>query len=270
MYFNIKPKYPNRIICLTEETTETIYKIGAEDKLIGISKYTVRPPQAPKEKIKVSHFTEANIKQILSLKPEMVFAWSDLQANICKELIKEGIEVICFNHRSVSGILSMINKLGSLIGYQEQAIEYSRKLEMNVTDIYLKNKDLENKPIVYFEEWFDPLITGIEWVSELVEIAGGVEAFPKYAKQSLAKDRILKSTDEVIAKNPDIYIASWCGKPFRKSRLIEREGWEEINFMINDEIHEIPSAEILQPGPAALTDGLEKLDKIITNWRMNS
>ncbi|MDC1067722.1 ABC transporter substrate-binding protein [Candidatus Kapabacteria bacterium] len=263
----IKAKYPERIICLTEETTETIYEIGAQDKLVGISKYTVRPAIASKEKTKVSHFTEANIKQILSLKPDIVFAWSDLQANICQQLIKEGVEVVCFNHRSISGILSMIKKLGSLIGFNDESQAYSRTLEDRVLSIYQSNINHTKKPLVYFEEWFDPLITGIEWVSELVEIAGGREAFPEYAKHSLAKNRILSSFDEVVERNPDIMIASWCGKPFRKSRVIERQNWDEISFVQNEQIYEIASADILQPGPAALTDGLDKLNMIINNWR---
>lgn len=266
MHFNFKIEYPKRIICLTEETTETIYALGADKHLIGISKYTVRPSQAPKEKTKVSHFTEANIKQILSLKPDIVFAWSDLQADIAKDLIKEGIEVVCFNHRSISGILSMIIKLGSLIGYYDEAQEYAEKLTQKLNSVAQKGKARKHKPTVYFEEWFDPLITGIEWVSELIELAGGIEAFPEYAKESLAKNRILASYDEVIPKNPDIMMASWCGKPFRKSRVIERQGWDELKFMINDEIHSIPSEIILQPGPAALTNGLDQIMKIIDDW----
>lgn len=262
----IKPKKIDRIICLTEETTETLYEIGASDLIVGISKYTVRPEIARKEKTKVSHFTEANIKQILDLKPDIVFAWSDLQADIAKELIKNGVEVVCFNHRSISGILGMIERLGAIIDKKDEAYLFSQSLQDRLLIAREKGKLRKVKPVVYFEEWFDPLITGIEWVSEIVELAGGIEAFPEYAKQPLAKNRILKSFDEVIPKNPDIMLASWCGKPFRKSRVIERQGWDELSFLVNDEIYEIPSSTILQPGPAALTDGLEQIVSIFDEW----
>lgn len=258
--------YPKRIICMTEETTETLYSIGAGDLIVGVSAYTVRPLQVKKEKTVISHFTDANIEKIIKLEPDLVLAWSDLQADICKELISRGIEVVCFNHRSVHGILGMILKLGGLVGRTNEAVKFAETLNNKIEKVRSIGEKRSKKPVVYFEEWYDPLITGIEWVSEIIEIAGGIEAFPEYAKKSLAKDRILKTTDEVIPKDPDIMLASWCGKPFKEKKVRAREGWDDLKFMVNNEIHQIPSEIILQPGPAALTDGLDQIMNIFDAW----
>lgn len=258
--------FPKRIICMTEETTEILYAIGAGDLIIGISAYTVRPPQAKKEKTVISHFTDANIEKIIKLQPNLVIGWSDLQADIARELISRGIEVVNFNHRSVEGIYGMILKLGGLIGKHNEAEKYVDELMSKVDSARKLGYERKHKPKVYFEEWYDPLITGIEWVSEIIEIAGGIETFPEYAKESLAKNRILKTTDEVIPKNPDIMLASWCGKPFKEKKVRSRSGWENLPFIIDNEIHEIPSETILQPGPAALTDGLDQIMSIFDAW----
>lgn len=259
-------KYPQRIVCLTEEPTETLYSIGAEDLIVGISNYTKRPEKARKEKPRISYYTEAKIGRILELKPDLVIAWSDLQAEIVKELVREHVEVMCFNHRDISGILSFIVKLGGLINMQNKATEYANKLKSQLEIANKKGMERKVKPVVYFEEWFDPLITGIGWVSEIIELCGGTEAFPDKAHKPDAKSRIIASFDEVIPKNPDIIIASWCGKPVIKSKISERAGWEEINAIKNNEIHEIPSEIILQPGPAALTDGVDIIMEIIDKW----
>jgi len=260
------PNYPKKIICLTEETTEVLYAIGASDLIIGISEYTVRPPEAPKEKPVVSRYLDAKTDKIFEMKPDIVLAWSDLQADISKELIKMGIEVITFNHRSISGILSMILKLGGIVGKNSEAKKYADSLAKRIDAIEAKSKKINNKPKVYFEEWFDPLISPICWVSELIEIAGGIEIFKENRDSQGAKGRIIENTDEVVNRNPDIIMASWCGKKFHKPKLIRRKNWDKINAVIHDEIYEIPSDIILQPGPAALTDGVDMLADIISKW----
>lgn len=259
-------RYPQRIICMTEEPTEILYLLGEQHRIVGITTYTVRPPKAKKEKPVVSAFTSANIEKILKLKPDLVIGFSDIQADIASILIKKGIEVHIFNHRSVEGILNMIQQLGALVGAGDKASKYIGETEKNLKKSQRESKRLKKKPLVYFEEWYDPMITGIQWVTELIEIAGGIDCFPEHRNQPLAKGRIVKDPIEVARRNPDIIIGSWCGRKFRPDRVRKREGWHEISAIENNQLYEIDSSIILQPGPAALTDGLFALQRIIRDW----
>ena len=259
--------YAERIICMTEETTETLYLLGEEDRIVGISGFTVRPSRARKEKPKVSAFTSAKIDKILALEPDLVLGFSDLQADIAAELVRHGIEVHVFNHRSVAGIFRMIGTLGGLIGEQKRAEGLIRELEAGVEAVRSASARPGKRPRVYFEEWDDPHISGIRWVSELVEIAGGDDCFPELAQESLGKNRIIADSQEIVRRQPDIIIGSWCGKKFRPERVAERPGWEDVPAVRDGELHEVKSAVILQPGPAALTEGLAELQRIIDAWR---
>ena len=258
--------YPRRIVCLTEETTETLYLLGEQDRIVGISGFTVRPPEARKEKPKVSAFTSAKIDKILDLKPDLVLGFSDLQADIAAELIRHGIDVYVFNHRSVDGILRMIGTVGGLIGEQKKAESLIETLNDRLETIRAAT-DGARRPRVYFEEWDDPLISGIQWVSELVEIAGGEDCFPELATEALGKNRIIADPSEVIRRAPDVVLGSWCGKKFRPERVAERPGWDSIPAVANGDVHEVKSAIILQPGPAALTDGIDRIAALIDEWR---
>lgn len=258
-----------RIVCLTEETTETLYAIGAEDMIVGISGFTVRPAIARKTKPKVSTYLDAKIDEIIALKPDLVLAWSDLQASICSQLIASGIAVHCFNHRTVAGILDMISMLGRLIDMTEEAEEYRAFLERKIDLAAMQSSGMQHKPLIYFEEWFDPLISGIAWVSELIELCGGIDLFAEHRAFHDAKRRIISDSSIIIEKNPDIIIASWCGKGVKKEKIRSREGWEMIKAVQNNCIHEIKSPIILQPGPAALTDGIDAIQSIINDWHQN-
>jgi iron complex transport system substrate-binding protein len=258
--------FPNRIVCLTEETTETLYLLDEQHRIVGISGFTVRPPQARKEKPKVSAFITAEIDQIMKLEPDLVIGFSDMQADIAKELIARGITVWINNHRSVDEIFKMIAQLGSLVGKSDAAKNLIHRLKINLANIAAADKNRERKPKVYFEEWYDPLISGIRWVSELIELAGGIDIYKEKQHTSLAKHRIIADKSEVVAHNPDIIIASWCGKKFKKEQLISRENWNTINAVKNDFVFEINSSIILQPGPAAVSDGINAIAGIIDNW----
>lgn len=258
--------YAERIVCMTEETTETLYALGEEDRIVGISGFTVRPPRARKEKPKVSAFTSAKIDRILDLDPDLVLGFSDLQADIAAELIRHGIDVYVFNHRSVDGIFRMIRTVGALIGEQAKTERYAAGLEAGVEEIRSNALRLPRRPRVYFEEWDEPQISGIRWVSELVAIAGGDDVFPELAKESLGKNRIIADPLEVPRRNPDMIIGSWCGKKFRPERVAERPGWGDVAAVRDDEIFEVKSAVILQPGPAALTEGLEQIYGLVSRW----
>ncbi len=253
-------QYPQRIICLTEETTETLYLLGCGERIVGISGFTIRPKEARK-KPKVSAFTEANIEKIVSLKPDIVFAFSDLQADIARELIVRGIQVLTFNQRSVEEILQMILLVGRIVGRAEKAEELVNSYRKRIENFRRQTRTAPH-PKVYFEEWYDPLISGICWVSELIEIAGGKEIFSELREYPDAKRRIV-SSEEVIKRNPDIIIGSWCGKQFKKNVVLKRKGWSEISAVKKNELHEIKSSIILQPGPASLTEGLDALYSII-------
>lgn len=258
--------YPQRIVCMTEEPTEVLYALGEEHRIVGISGFTVRPPRARKEKPKVSAFTSAKISEILKLEPDLAIGFSDIQADIARDLIKAGVEVWISNHRSVDGILAYIRRLGAMVGASEKAEAYAQRAEQHIAEIRAAAAQLPRRPKVYFEEWDEPLITGIRWVAELVRIAGGDDVFPDEAGESLAKHRILGDEREVIRRAPDIIFGSWCGKRFRPERVAARAGWESIPAVRHGDLHEIKSPIILQPGPAALFDGLDAIHAIIAEW----
>jgi iron complex transport system substrate-binding protein len=259
-------RYPHRIVCLTEEPTEVLYALGEEARIVGISGFTVRPARARREKPKVSAFTSAKVDRILALNPDLAIGFSDIQADIAQALIKAGVEVWISNHRSVDGILAYVRRLGALIGASERAERYALELEREVEAVRSEARSLARRPRVYFEEWDEPLISGIRWVSELVGIAGGDDVFPERAACSLAKDRILADPAEVARRAPDIILGSWCGKRFRPERVAARVGWSEVPAVRDGELHEIKSPIILQPGPAALTDGLRAVHSVVRGW----
>jgi iron complex transport system substrate-binding protein len=261
-------RYPSRIICLTEEPTEVLYALGEEGRIVGISGFTVRPAQARREKPKVSAFTSAKLDRILALKPDFVIGFSDIQADIAQSLIKSGIEVWISNHRSVEGILGYVRRLGALVGAAERAERYALELESHLQRVSEAAASLRRRPRVYFEEWDEPLITGIRWVSELIGIAGGDDVFPERAACALGKDRILGDASEVVRRAPDVMFGSWCGKRFRPNRVAARTGWDAMPAVRDGELHEIKSPLILQPGPAALTDGLDAIHQVVRQWSM--
>ena len=258
--------YPQRIVCLTEETTETLYLLGEQRRIVGISGFTVRPPQARREKPKVSAFTSARIDRILQLKPDLVLGFSDIQAEIAAELVRAGVEVHVFNHRTLAEILRMIVMLGGMLGCEANAQALAERLQKGLDEIRAEADTLARRPRVYFEEWDSPQISGIAWVSELIGIAGGQDIFPELACQPLAKNRIVRDPDEVIRRRPDIILGSWCGKKFRPEQVTARSGWQEIPAVRDRELHEIKSSLILQPGPAALTDGVAALQRVFSRW----
>ena len=257
---------PQRIVCLTEEPTEVLYALGEQGRIVGISGFTVRPAVARKEKPKVSAFTSAKIGEIVKLKPDFVVGFSDIQADIAAALIRQGVEVWISNHRSVAEILDYIRRLGALVGVGDKANAYAEGLRQGLEAIEREAALFPKRPRVYFEEWDEPPITGIRWVAELIRIAGGDDIFPERAMESLAKARILEDSDEVIRRAPDIILASWCGKKFRPDKVAARPGWEEIPAVRDGELYEIKSPLILQPGPAALTDGVNEIARIIRAW----
>lgn len=249
---------PRRIVCLTEETVETLYLLGEQDRIAGVSGYAVRPPQVRREKPRVSAFISADIPKILALDPDLVLAFSDLQADIVADLVRAGVAVHVFNQRDVAGILAMIRTLGGLIGEPAKANDLADRFERRLAEAARIGHARPSRPKVYFEEWDEPLISGIGWVSNLISIAGGEDVFPQLAKEKAAKDRIV-APDAVIAANPDIILASWCGKKVVRDKIRERPGWEAVAAVRDDRIVEIKSPLILQPGPAALTDGLDAI-----------
>jgi iron complex transport system substrate-binding protein len=257
---------PQRIVCLTEEPTEVLYAIGEQDRIVGISGFTVRPTRARKEKPKVSAFTSAKIGEILKLEPDFVIGFSDIQADIARELIAAGVEVWISNHRSVAGIIDYIRRLGALVGAAEKAHALAHRAEAHIAEVEKIAVRLPRRPRVYFEEWDEPMISGILWVAELIRSAGGDDIFPERAEKSLARDRIIADPGEVIRRAPDIIFGSWCGKKFRPERVAARAGWEAIPAVRTGQLHEIKSPIILQPGPAALTDGLDALSRVIQAW----
>jgi len=259
-------RYPERIVCLTEETTETLYLLGEERRIVGISGYTVRPPRARHEKPRVSAFLSARNEKILALEPDLVIGFSDLQADILRDLAKAGLNVLVFNQRSVDEILSMIAVLSSIVGAAERGRALIAELERGLGEIRSAAAALKQRPRVYFEEWDAPMISGIRWVSELVEIAGGIDVFSEQSRSHAASGRIVADPARVVEKAPDLMLASWCGKKFRPERVRERPGFSEVPAVKHGELHEIKAAEILQPGPAALTDGVRRMHAIIARW----
>lgn len=258
--------FPRRIVCLTEESTETLYLLGEQDRIVGISGFTVRPPRARKEKPKVSAFTSAKLHEIEALAPDLVIGFSDIQADIAAELIRRGVEVWISNHRSVDGILAYMRRLGALVGADEKARQLCERARTHLDAVAAKAASLPRRPRVYFEEWDEPNISGIRWVSELIAIAGGDDVFPELARESLAKGRILADPLAPAQRVPDIVIGSWCGKKFRPERVAARAGWQDVPAIRDGELHEVKSPLILQPGPAALFDGVDALAAIIHGW----
>jgi iron complex transport system substrate-binding protein len=256
-------QFPRRIVCLTEETTETIYLLGEEDRIVGISGYTVRPPEA-RQKPKVSAFTTAKFDKIIELEPDLVLAFSDLQADIAGELIKRGVNVLAFNQRSIREILEMILTLGRILGAEAKARQLLGRLEEDLRAISSSARRFAGRQRVFFEEWNDPLISGIRWVEELIEIAGGAPIFPELRERKNARDRII-SPAEVAARNPEVIIASWCGRMVQKKQIRERPGWGEVDAVRRNHIYEVKSTYILQPGPAALTEGVRQLHVILAH-----
>jgi iron complex transport system substrate-binding protein len=259
--------YPRRIVCLTEETTEVLYLIEEDWRIVGISGYTVRPKRARREKPRVSAFTSAKIDKILALRPDLVLGFSDLQADIAASLIRHGLAVHIFNQRSCAGILQMIRCLGGLVGAGEKADRLAEHLAADCRGIAAAAAHAAHRPRVYFEEWDEPCISAIEWVSELIECAGGINVFADLAKLPLGRDRIIGDPRRIIEAAPDIIIASWCGKKVNKAAIMARPGFQDIAAVRDGEIHEIKAPIILQPGPAALSDGVAALVAIIDRWR---
>ncbi|HSR66002.1 MAG TPA: ABC transporter substrate-binding protein [Xanthomonadaceae bacterium] len=254
------------MVCLTEEPTEVLYALGEQHRIVGISGFTVRPPQARREKPKVSAFTSAKIDEILRLEPDFVVGFSDIQADIAAALIRHGVEVWISNHRSVAGILDYIRRLGALVGVAARADAYAAGLEAGLQALAREAATLPRRPKVYFEEWDEPPITGIRWVAELVRIAGGDDVFPERAAEPLARQRILEDPGEVVRRAPDIILGSWCGKKFRPDKVAARPGWDAIPAVRTGALHEVKSPLILQPGPAALTDGVREIAGFIRSW----
>ena len=259
---------PQRIVCLTEETTEWLYLLGQEQRIVGISGYTVRPRRAREEKPKVSAFLSAKIDKILALKPDGVFGFSDLQADIASLLIKAGVQVTVFNQRSVDEIFSVLYQVAAMVGEAEQGLARLAAMRAELDAIRQKAADFKRRPKVYFEEWDEPHMSTIRWVSELMGIAGGDDIFPELAVQSMGRDRIIASGQTIVDRAPDIIIGSLCGKKFRPEKVAARAGWEDVPAVRNGQIFEIKSADILQPGPAALTDGVAQLHRIFSQWAL--
>jgi iron complex transport system substrate-binding protein len=258
--------FPLRIVCLTEETTETLYLLEEDWRIVGISGFTVRPARARKEKPRVSAFTSAKIGKILELQPDLVLGFSDLQADIAAELVRAGVEVHVFNHRSVAEILRMIRTLGGMIGCEAKTQHLVERLSASLDQVRDRAAGWPRRPRVYFEEWDEPQISCIRWVSELIGIAGGDDCFPEIACESLGRNRILHDRLEVPRRAPDIILGSWCGKKFRPEEVASRPGWEQVPAIRSGFVREIKSAIILQPGPAALTEGVRAIQSVIEEW----
>jgi iron complex transport system substrate-binding protein len=260
-------RYPSRIVCLTEETTETLYLLEEDWRIVGISGFTVRPPRARREKPKVSAFTSAKVDRIRDLQPDLVLGFSDLQADIAAQLARLGLNVFIFNQRDVAGILQMIRVLGGMIGCGAKADALAVRLERQLDEIRAGAARFARRPRVYFEEWDEPLISGIRWVSELIGIAGGEDCFADNAQHALGKDRIIADPLEVVRRSPEIILGSWCGKKFQPDTVAARPGWEQVPAVAQRQLHEIKSPIILQPGPAALTDGVRTIHELFVKWQ---
>jgi iron complex transport system substrate-binding protein len=261
---------PQRIVCMTEETTEWLYLLGQEQRIVGISGYTVRPRRARDEKPRVSAFTSAKIDKILALRPDCVLGFSDMQADIAAELVRRGVQVTIFNQRSVAEIFSMLFQLAAMVGEAEQGAQRIAQMQADLramqADVVAKVAAGARRPRVFFEEWDTPHISAIRWVSELMGMAGGDDCFPELARESLGKNRIIADGAEIVRRNPDIILGSWCGKKFRPENVAARTGWSAVNAVRHQQLFEIKSPDILQPGPAALTDGVQKMHQIILRW----
>jgi iron complex transport system substrate-binding protein len=257
---------PQRIVCLTEETTEWLYLLGEEARIVGISGFTVRPRRARQEKPKVSAFLTAKIDKILALEPDCVFGFSDLQADIASALIRHGVQVTVFNQRSVASIFSMMYQVAAMVGQAEKGLVLMDGMRNQLLEIEAAARALPRRPRVFFEEWDEPHISAIRWVSELLTIAGGDDCFEELSHQPLGKDRIIANGNEIVRRNPDIIIGSWCGKKIRPEKVMARAGWDEVAAVKSQQLFEVKSPDILQPGPAALTDGVAQLHRIVMDW----
>ena len=257
---------PQRIVCLTEETTEWLYLLGQQHKIVGISGYTVRPKQARHEKPRISAFLSAKIDQIMALEPDCVLGFSDLQADIANDLIRRGVQVTVFNQRSVAEIFNVLFQIAAMVGQAEKSLELLSGMRKQLLKIEREAMALPRRPRIYFEEWDEPHISAIRWVSELLTIAGGDDCFAELSSESLGKNRIIADSAEIMRRNPDIIIGSWCGKKFRPEKVAARLGWGDVNAVKNQQLFEIKSPEILQPGPAALTDGVAQMQRIVQQW----
>ncbi len=262
----VYPTGCKRIVCLTEETTEWLYLLGEQERIVGISGFTVRPPQARLEKPKVSAFLSAKLDSIISLQPDLVIGFSDLQAEIAQSLIRSGVPTLVFNQRSVAEIFEVLFQVAALVNQTQKGLSLIQKMQDNIDQIQSETNRWKQKPRVYFEEWDSPHISAIRWVSELIGIAGGEDCFAELSTQAMGKDRIIHDSQEVVRRNPDIIIGSWCGKKFNPQSVAQREGWHQINAVKHQQLFEIKSPLILQPGPAALTDGLHQLHQICLRW----
>jgi len=262
----LPPAGPQRIVCLTEETTEWLYLLGQQHRIVGISGYTVRPQRARQEKPRISAFTSAKLDKILALQPDCVLGFSDMQADIANALIRAGVPVSVFNQRSVAQIFDMLLQVAALVGQGAQGLRLIQKMQQGLQTTQALAANFPCRPKIYFEEWDEPHISAIQWVSELIGIAGGDDIFPELARQSLGKHRIIADGTDIVQRNPDIIIGSWCGKKFRPEKVAARAGWGEVAAVKSGQLFEIKSCDILQPGPAALTDGLAQLHHIIRAW----
>jgi iron complex transport system substrate-binding protein len=258
--------YPQRIVCLTEETTEWLYLLGQEQRIVGISGYTVRPPRARQEKPRISSFLDGKIDRIVALEPDLVIGFSDMQAALADKLIRAGLNVLVTNQRSVAQIFQTLRLVAGLVGEQVRAEAWIAQCQARHAQIAQAASTWPRRPRVYFEEWDEPMISAIRWVSELVTVAGGDDVFPELALQSMGRDRVIADALAPVQRAPDLIIGSWCGKKFRPEKVAARAGWAEVPAVRHGELHEIKSCDILQPGPAALTDGLEKLHAICARW----
>lgn len=257
---------PHRIVALTEETTEWLYLLGEQDRLVGISGYTVRPKRARQEKPRVSAFLDGKIDKIVALEPDLVIGFSDMQAALADKLIRAGLNVLVTNQRSVAEIFGTMRLVAGLVGAHERADEWIARCQARHAQIAAEAARWPRRPRVYFEEWDEPMISAIRWVSELIAIAGGEDVFPELAAQSMGRDRVIADALEPVRRAPEVVFGSWCGKKFRPEKLAARTGWAAMPAVRDGALHEIKSCDILQPGPAALTDGLEQMHRVLARW----
>lgn len=257
---------PGRIVCLTEETTEWLYLLGEQDRVVGISGYTVRPARARQEKPRIASFLDGKIERIVELAPDLVVGFSDMQAALADKLIRAGLNVLVTNQRSVAEVLSTMRLVAGIVGAQDRAEQWIAHCQRRWSEIARTVDGWPRRPRVYFEEWDEPMISAIRWVSELITMAGGTDVFAELGLQSLGRDRVIADAGEPVRRAPDIIVGSWCGKKFRPERVAGRVGWQDIPAVRTGRLHEIKSCDILQPGPAALTDGLEQLHRFFGAW----
>jgi iron complex transport system substrate-binding protein len=259
---------PRRIVALTEETTEWLYLLGEQERLVGISGYTVRPKQARQEKPRVSAFLDGKIDKIVALQPDLVIGFSDMQAALADKLIRAGLNVLVTNQRSIAEIVATLRLVAGLVGAHERAEAWIARCEARHAEIAAATAAWPRRPRVYFEEWDEPMISAIRWVSELMTLAGGDDIFPELALQSMGRDRVVADGLEPARRTPDVIFGSWCGKKFRPEKVAARAGWQDVPAVRAQQLHEIKSCDILQPGPAALTDGLEQMHRVLQRWAM--